>query len=79
MNFVIEGDRIPWSLCGSVVEHLSADSEFFSLSHARDKTKKTSFSIFKRIFFQFLDFKEEDRHCTNFINKLLMKIHLNYI
>ena len=46
--------RSPWSLCGSVVEHRSAESEglrfdsswglrIFSLSHARDKTKKTSF------------------------------------
>ena len=41
----------PWSLCGSVVEHRSAESEdprfdslwglrIFSLSHTRDKTKK---------------------------------------
>ena len=77
MNFVI--DLVYRGVWGSVPRE---DSEFFSLSHARDKTKKTSFSIFKRnhiIFFQFLDFKEEDRHCTNFINKLLMKIHLNYI
>ena len=47
--------RSPWSLCGSVVEHRSAeseglrfdsswDSEFFSLSHARDKTNP-SFSL----------------------------------
>ena len=44
--------RSPWSLCGSVVEHRSAESKglrfdsswglrIFSLSHARDKTKKT--------------------------------------
>ena len=42
--------RSPWSLCGSVVEHRSAESaglrfdsswglRIFSLSHARDKTK----------------------------------------
>ena len=47
--------RSPWSLYGSVVEHRSAeseglrfdsswDSEFFSLSHARDKTNP-SFSL----------------------------------
>ena len=43
--------RSPWSLCGSVIEHRCAESEglrfdssrelrIFSLSHARDKTKK---------------------------------------
>ena len=47
--------RSPWSLCGSVIEHWSAETEglrldsswglrIFSLSHARDKRKKTSFS-----------------------------------
>ena len=47
--------RSPWSLCSSVVEHRSAESEglrfdsswelrIFSLSHARDKTKKKTFS-----------------------------------
>ena len=47
-----------WSLCGSVVERWSRESEglrfdsswhlrIFSLSHARDKMKKTSFSIIK--------------------------------
>ena len=51
MNFVI--DLAHSSLCGSVVEHRSAESEglrfdslwgirTFSLSHARDKTKKHS-------------------------------------
>ena len=54
MNFVIKlADR---GVCGSVVEHRSVESEglrfdsswrlrIFSLSHARDKTKKTSFFI----------------------------------
>ena len=48
--------RSPWSLYGSVVEHRSAESEglkfdssrgliILSLSHACDKTKKTSFFI----------------------------------
>ena len=52
MNFVI--DLAHRSLCGSVVEHRSVESEglrfdslwglrIFSLSHARDKTKKSSF------------------------------------
>ena len=46
-----------WSLCGSVVEHRSAESEglrfdsswglrIFSLSHAYDKTKNTKNKIF---------------------------------
>ena len=64
--------RSTWSLCGSVVEHLSAESEglrcdsswglpfFFLCPKLVTKRKKTSFSIFKRNhtnFFQFLDFK----------------------
>ena len=61
---------------------------FFSLSHARDKTKKKRFSLFlyraqnyhllqflQFLFFSFWTFKEEHRHCTNFIKKLLLKIH----
>ena len=49
----------PWSICGSVVEHRSGESEslrfdsswglrIFSLSHARDKTK----NIFRQVFFE---------------------------
>ena len=85
--------RSPWSLCGSVVEHLSAKSEglrcdsswgltiFFLCPTLVTKRKKTSFSIIKRnhtIFFQFWTLKEEHRHRTNFINKLLSKIDLRY-
>ena len=59
MNFVIDLTvESLWSLCGSVVERWSAESEglrfdsswrlrIFSLSHAHDKMKKTSFSIIK--------------------------------
>ena len=50
------GPSSPWNLCGSVVEHQSAESagltcdsskrlRIFPLSHARDMTKKTFFSI----------------------------------
>ena len=58
MNFVI--DLVHRSLCGSVVEHRSAESEglrfdsswglrIFSLSHARDKTKNIFLYFFTEL------------------------------
>ena len=48
MNFVIDLAHRGVSVA-QWLEHRSAESEIFSLSHARDKTKKTYFSIDIRV------------------------------
>ena len=67
----------PWSLCGSVVEHLSMKSEglrfnsswglrIFSLSHTRDKTKK--------IFLYFFT-EPKTHHLSNFYLQTICHQH----